>query len=104
MTDDTLMETIRVAVWHHLNEVSDSSDAAYDVAQALIAGGFLQRWQPIGTAPKDGTRVLVAHPAWEAASTAQWYGDFWSVGYSVPQFKHQPTHWQPLPAPPEEKP
>lgn len=57
-------------------------------------------WQPIETAPKDGTRVLVWHPYWNAASTAQWYGTDWRIVYDLKPFVSQPTHWRPLPAPP----
>ncbi len=55
-------------------------------------------WQPIETAPRDGTRVLVwAHDrAWTADRCSEGVPDFWdSDGTFI-----QPTHWQPLPAPP----
>jgi len=57
-------------------------------------------WQPIDTAPKDGTAVLI----WDGSDMVvaicepnlliPWrstYGD--TIG--------EPTHWMPLPAPPE---
>lgn len=50
-----------------------------------------QGWQPISSAPRDFTRVLVWGPRIEGVQTAQ-YGR-----HSVPQA----THWMPLPAPPE---
>jgi hypothetical protein len=59
-------------------------------------------WQPIETAPKDGTRVLTFGPdrivtayfdpgvrGHEREFPAGWRGAF------------EPTHWMPLPAPPE---
>ncbi len=55
--------------------------------------------QPIESAPKDGTRILL-HPAIEVA-------DSWSKGYWSKDYKEwfvggcamgvQPTHWMPLP-------
>jgi hypothetical protein len=60
-------------------------------------------WQPMETAPKDGTRVLLWSEEWTAACTGQYYGEprGWGVFYDVGMFKHQPTHWQPLPEPPK---
>lgn len=73
-------------------------------------------WQPIETAPKDGTRVIVGHP--EMTSTVSRWGG-WSelradgsldnrhLGWTntaamgLGLLKPQPTHWQPLPAPPQ---
>jgi hypothetical protein len=60
-------------------------------------------WQPIETAPRDGKRVLVWHRHWYAPSTGQWYGDWWGLVYAVGPFASQPTHWMPLPSPPEDK-
>ena len=61
-------------------------------------------WQPIETAPKDGSRIVVwvgrygaviARWLRETAGTPCWWGQV-SQGVAV-----QPTHWMPLPAPPE---
>lgn len=72
-------------------------------------------WQLIETAPTDGTEVRAfAHsgvfPGWVSAMHATrsrfidgkwngWFGD--SQGWAP--YAPQPTHWQPMPAPPEEK-
>ncbi len=70
------------------------------MAAAAERDACARMWKPIETAPKDGTRVLVWHQNWFAASTAQWYGDWWGLVYEVGPFAYQPTHWMPLPAPP----
>lgn len=77
-------------------------DAA--IASLEAADGEVAVWQPIETAPKDGTTVIAYRPTkpphiegmhW---SEGCWY---WSYdgdgpdGYAVP-----PTHWMPLPSPP----
>ena len=66
-------------------------------------------WQPIETAPKDGTRVLLIDA--DDAGTVCW-GE-WSDWDEVPecrdigdigcngQYDYQPTHWMPLPSPPQ---
>lgn len=48
-------------------------------------------WQPIETAPKDGTPVLT----WDGAEcmVLAYYDD------GTPDY-YQPTHWMPLPHPP----
>ena len=108
---------------------SDQKRMFLEAAAALAAPPGLV-WQPIDTAPKDGTRVLlgcmqdVEH---DAVSTCGSWSDaeedgpdvmghdagFWDVDYGVFQpgrsfgqvghrYKgRQPTHWMPLPASPE---
>lgn len=76
-------------------------------------------WQPIETAPKDGSIILLAGGVWgdddmEVAARvmcARWYKSnlyddaFWNAceaecGHSIFPYKG-PTHWMPLPSPPE---
>ncbi len=59
------------------------------------------KWQPIETAPKDGTRVLVWHPEYSAPLTAQFYSDTWGIHSTLPRLFNQPTHWMLVPAPPK---
>ena len=85
-------------------------------------------WQPIETAPKDGTKVVLAHPEWSEYPVAQWMEypgnpvldanerDCWvfgwghdSIGFTVGiedywlgwDEDQMPTHWMPLPPAPE---
>jgi hypothetical protein len=85
------------------------------VARAALAALRDEEWQPIETAPKDGTMVLVA----PQMQVAHWYQDRFSgppgnerngelLGeyWAVPQVDfHEasitPTHWRPLPTPPD---
>lgn len=61
------------------------------------------QWQPIETAPKTGERILIAHgnSVWED----EWWGDddgYWfECSQSGPHWGEAPTHWMPLPDPPE---
>jgi hypothetical protein len=55
----------------------------------------VSEWQPISTAPKDGTVVLFAirgerHPFMGRAD------DFWNNAWWL----EQATHWMPIPPPP----
>jgi hypothetical protein len=65
----------------------------------------LGAWQPIATAPCDGTRVLTYREGWQEHTTVAWFN---STGCGaacwVPVWGSQcppPTHWTPLPAPPQ---
>jgi hypothetical protein len=66
-------------------------------------------WQPIATAPKDGTDVLLFAREGECApsvyvgrwSTSAWYGAAWVAYEHRSETEYlTPTHWMPLPAPP----
>jgi hypothetical protein len=78
-------------------------------------------WQPIETAPKDGTPVLVFSPhapfsdptniivakfdTWRSDPNGEY--SWWSYCESVladisGQIEPEPTHWMPLPPPPTE--
>lgn len=68
------------------------------------------KWQPIETAPKDGTAILAFFPgrrgyvARQDVATihwVEWGGGCWnntSSGHSI--MVDEPTHWMPLPEPP----
>lgn len=60
----------------------------------------LNPWLPIENAPKNGTRVLLSHPAWDAASTGCFDGSNWIIQPGILPFKNQPTHYQELPPKP----
>lgn len=82
-------------------------------------------WQPIETAPRDGSRIqiyvpstsnidvigepeeITDHDRWTAACTGVFAGHFlngrWNVGNTEAydsSFTVEPTHWMPLPTPP----
>jgi hypothetical protein len=75
-------------------------------------------WQPISTAPTDGTRILLYYPPmkfgrqprtvcgkWEREEAARnpkphWIYDNMTFGVRDAR-ENPPTHWCPLPPPPE---
>lgn len=73
----------------------------------------MSEWQPIETAPRDGSEILLwVGRAWNGRLPfvgSYWFGNetkgFWMNefynGGQVPNFA--PTHWRPLPAPPGDK-
>ena len=93
------------------NFVDEATTDAVVVARALLAREQAAGWQPIETAPKDGTDVLLYSP--DAISDAMighwvdgfgppgdggaWWPDNDSARFPIDAW---PTHWQPLPPPP----
>ena len=78
-----------------------------DIEEAMeIAFPPLSPWQPISTAPKDGTEVILG--AWRTYGTEGWFhvqSDRWKVGESGRAFwrdwvdyDFNPTHWMPVEA------
>ncbi len=81
--------------------VSYESTVSAPLAQAQIVSG----WQPIETAPKDGTIIL---GYWLGGkhdcaihATKFWVGRWWEPNEDYPQ--SEPTHWMPLPAAPQKE-
>lgn len=55
-------------------------------------------WQPIETAPKDGADILTWDGNDQCVLFFSQHGHGWTAGN--PAVGYNPTHWQPLPAPP----
>lgn len=64
-------------------------------------------WQPIETAPKDGTRILGAWPSFLKKN--EWFIQpvffvcgVWLHGWDEDEDQPlKPTHWMPIPTPPQ---
>jgi hypothetical protein len=81
-------------------------DALFVEAEKAAPVLPLSAWQPIETAPKDGTKFL-GYRRGEVATSFYVPRDdceMWSFGNESGAFEHwprvRPTHWKPLPAPP----
>jgi hypothetical protein len=68
-------------------------------------------WQPIDTAPKDGTRILLVGHRVREIDIGHWGNGYYlgrKQGYrqtwvTNPGNMVRPTHWMPLPPPPEQQ-
>ena len=122
MTQEHDAETVRVAraIYHAAHPKSgewhwlDSAKQKRFVRQARAALSAMPTrevtcWQPIETAPKDGTRFLGLAKKGAWASTCYYVGPTsrhpgnnldWFMGVDG---WPQPTHWMPLPPAPEVK-
>lgn len=68
------------------------------------------KWQPIETAPKDGTWIMIYEPygGGQNVDLTHWIASWGDYGHDegwIDQddalVTRNPTHWQPLPTPPE---
>ena len=60
-------------------------------------------WQPIETAPRDGSQFL----AWDGVciENIKWRNGMWQTSWAHDEkysMNGAPTHWMPLPQPPED--
>jgi hypothetical protein len=93
-----------------------NADGVYQIRRDLLQYYILsalrdaeaQAWQPIETAPKDGTWFLAASSQYRVACPARWHAHSFQWLTTMLELKHcghwsghPPTHWMPLPAPPE---
>lgn len=88
-------------------ECAVSIEADYTDASAAIAAwnGRASPWMPIETAPRDGTRIHIIND--RGQFIVEWEDDWWRVenGKMYASLRgDEPTHWQPLPQPPEPTP
>lgn len=87
-----------------LNNVQSDWDAWQAAWQAALAS----QWQPIETAPKDGTPVLCVVAGFQPAvaeyheNIGWWYGDddYPPEDWLICGDPYEPTHWMPLPPDP----
>jgi hypothetical protein len=92
----------------------DSYDELWNEVQALkaeLAQPRADRWQPIVTAPRDGSRILLWYPSTreDAGVAAEGFFDVLFDGLFVAEWMvsrgsnhidrrvRRPTHWMPLP-------
>jgi hypothetical protein len=60
----------------------------------------MSEWQPIETAPKDGTKILTA--SGRDLSVREWGENEDGDSVWLPRIRGVfPTHWMPLPTPPD---
>lgn len=78
-----------------------------EASPAPLPVGVTDSWQPIETAPKDGTEVLVTGPLYNDSAKGRyrtiaafkedgWYEN--QAAYPEENLLWEPTHWTPLPS------
>lgn len=92
-------------MWHFPVPPGDKSARMYsDTAKRAAEVLSGREWQPIETAPKDGTDIIVYCPTYKAIWPAYYPEDPDYDGHAWRRFDHamipEPSHWMPLPTPP----
>lgn len=96
MSDITKADKVYVSTSKNGDYVSAIND---EDSVTFIRADLVPQWQPIETAPKDGTDILVYHPERAEQFVCYFLGGLWM--FSVDDaLATNPTHWQPLPTPP----
>ena len=98
MTDQEINQVIKQAI-----DPSASHHARVALIPMLVAAIRAPQWQPIETAPKDGTWVLIwidwiGNPRSSAFENGTWQNLPWVSSVK----DYNPSHWMPLPKPPTE--
>lgn len=104
---DDIMQTARDAARRMTLEVDDDGrpyipvDDIEEIAKSILDERNRRKdgWQPIETAPKDGTKVLV-YTEYGRTFVAAWWEDYDDWRYHYEGYVTKPTHWMPLPEPP----
>jgi hypothetical protein len=70
---------------------------------------YVDKWRPIETAPKDGTRIILYQPGGDGddpsrttdiGAWGRWEGASWCWVMTAGDGWVRPTHWMPLPEKP----
>ena len=105
------LASMQAAVTQSARAVRSAEKKANESEAALAAALKEREWQPIETAPKDGTGVLLWNGYRRCYGWFSSYADGSSGWHLRPIFVNEPfepaafipdTHWQPLPAPPRQ--
>ena len=114
---DTLAAAVAGHIWAQFQDDGTASEhpewrhgvaiEAYRLADEMIEVGDRHvkpptphQWQPIDTAPRDGTYVLLLGTAGRMAD-GKWVARYGA--WSWPYVLDEPTHWMPLPPEPKEQ-
>lgn len=87
--------------WGECQSCDTQGPSCENPEDAFTAWNTRSSWQPIETAPKDGTWVLICTK--DDVFEAAWVKGLNDEDYCwrfVDFSPHNPTHWQPLPDPP----
>lgn len=106
--DGVIVKASRQAI----HEVTDALNAAHAEIDRLREA--VPEWQTMDTAPRDGTRILIASGNDDQPDVVFWDAAYADGGFyqnsatawlngSSEQMDVDPTHWMPLPTPPAHK-
>lgn len=100
--DDDLIETIklRLDMCEQDDDVFNDPDEAAFLTQVLARIRKLESqiaWQPIETAPKDGSQILLANHLMTSDGYFEPLANGGKGSWIWPYVLREPTHWKPVP-------
>ena len=110
MTDADLARQLADAMYDYPPRAAHYADVwaerEAEAARAIAAGWRPLVWQPIETAPKTPKAILVWCPSIRCTFAVTWVRNGrdsgWEFFGSSTRLREVPTHWMPLPEPPEQ--
>ena len=84
-------------------DACDLIDTVVERVSAMPQRELLAEWKPINTAPLDGKRILAWRKTWYMVNTCHWSDNTncWiRANVKLDRPESWPTHWMPLPDPP----
>jgi len=106
MITDKMIEDVARSIEHvwwnsRITELADISIRFRLCAKAALEAAEKTKWQPIDTAPRDGREILVYYPEVKEIEKVYWEKKNSRFETMRSVIELNPTHWQPLPTPPE---
>lgn len=106
---DAILRGAGSALRHYT--MQKSRDDMRAALRSAITAAQPEGWQPIETAPRDGTSILILYngcaieACWECVEYGDWESwsesvYWWSSELNCLDDGDEPTHWMPLPAAP----
>lgn len=98
-----ILEALKIIADDRADELTQLR-AEHQAALARIAALEGEKeWKPIETAPKDGNDIILFIPSerWCRVHSGRFTDDAWRLSINNRLGRFNPTHWQPLPLPPQ---
>lgn len=101
-----LFATYPMVEYYHYSDAMEENARLKEEVERLRKAG---EWQPIETAPKDGTVIWATNSIWKRPDYVKWgcidHIDEWAWVHTHNRYNRTPepvTHWMPIPKPPKE--
>lgn len=96
------MDDLVKQLMHATVSIDGDFDVGCNIRDAAVERLERYGWQPIETAPKDGTWVLTTATGWNGdCEVLGFHFGQWVCGADPVGYPHSPSHWMPLPPPPK---
>ena len=110
MSDIGTITDVELIVDARKYSLNDGAYTGLSLIRELATALAAHQWQPIDTAPRYGTYILLGAPGYIPETgcwdESPWLNGWYCGGNGSDSYgpAYSPTHWMPVPAPPETKP